>query len=406
MESHDLQPPGRRSRGRLAVVSGYAHNQLTPRGQRTQRLIECLRADWAVELTALPSETFKPSDRARPSRASWRKAAGRVVNSTLLDKWEPWSVHRLARWRPDVDAALLIAYPWSPVAYAARRLRQARIPYVLDAGDPWALTAPAPIGGRLTRRRWRRAERSLWSSASGAVVTTAQQAEVLAGLFPTLPVLVRPNGYEPSAEPPRRAEDPAESDPRELRLVHYGSLPYLRVDVTRLLGTLVASGRWDSIRLTQFGDDYEGMLRRAPAEVEIEWRAPRPWSEVLAEARTFDLALAIGNVLPGQLPSKAVQYMTLPIPRLAVTVQRQGDALGDYVRDRPGWAAIEWDDPDADRVVWEHLSRDWSGAALEPPRDEAWPAVATRIADFVAACVAPERGRAEVSYAGTRPQGA
>jgi hypothetical protein len=401
LHDHQLGPS---SRGRLAVVSGYAHDPLTPRGQRTRWLVECFCREWEIELLAPAPSAFQASDGRRRGRPLWRRAARRVKNATLLDKWEPWSIRRLSRWSPQVDAALLIAYPWSPVAYAGRRLRREGIPYVLDAGDPSALTAPVPIGGFPAQGRLRRAEQALWSGASGAVVTTRQQADVLTELFPSLPVLARPNGYEPPSSVERA--EVARSDPWPLRLVHYGSLPDVRVDVTRLLETLVASGRWPSIQLTQYGDDHDGMLRHVPAEVEIEWRAPQPWSEVLAEARAFDLAIAIGNVLPGQLPSKAVQYMTLPIPRLAITARGEDDALGEYVYGRPGWAAVRWNDPDADGVVWAHLSRDWSGTALDPPEEEAWPAVAARIADFVASCVAPGGDSPTASYVDAPARGA
>lgn len=399
MEPLDSQPPQGRSRGRLAVVSGYAHDPLTPRGQRTQRLLERLAEEWEIELVALPAETFGPGAPAGSRRPRWRRVASRAADATLLDRWEPWSARRLARWRPQADAALLIAYPWSPVTYAARRLRRAGIPYVLDAGDPWGLTAPVPIGGRLSRGRWRRAERALWSNAVGAVVTTGRQADVLTGFFPDLPVLVRANGYEPPASQAEPPVAPGGSDRGHLRLVHYGSLPSQRVDPNRLLEVLVASRRWETIRLTQFGEDYVDTLARAPGEVEIEWRAPLPWSEVIAAAGEFDLAIAIGNVLPGQLPSKAVQYMTLPIPRLAVTASRDGDSLAEYVREKPGWAAAAWDDPAADRVVAEHLARDWSPAALAPPPEESWPAVAERIAGFVSARLTAAPDRPAVAYA-------
>lgn len=391
MDPHDLQPPGADATGRLAVVSGYAHNPLTPRGQRTQRLVERLGEDWDVGLVGLPPDVFSQTATPSSGRVLWRKLAGNAVGAALLDKWEPWSARRLGGWAPAAEAALLIACPWSPVLYAARRLRRAGIPYVLDAGDPWGLTAPAPIGQLVSRRRWRQAERFLWSGASGAVVTTRQQAEVLAGHFPALPILVRPNGYEDRPAPPGAAVEPKRPDPRCLRLVHYGSLLRLRVDVIPLLQTLVDSGRWGRIELTQLGEDQDGMLRRAPEGVEIEWAAPRPWGEVLADAGEFDLAIVVGNVLPGQLPSKAIQYMTLPIPRLAVTLRPKDDALADYVRDRPGWATVQWDDPDADRAVWDHLARDWDRADLDPPQEESWPVVADQIVEFFSGCVRSER---------------
>lgn len=369
-------------RGRLAVVSGYAHNTLTPRGQRTQWAIRGLEPNWDVELIGLPAETFNSSGAPKQSRSRWRRMASDVVRSTMLDRWEPWSARRLAGWRPDVDAALLIAYPWSPVAYAARRLRAAGIPYVVDTGDPWTLTSAVIDTKLLARSRTRRAERAIWSDASGAVVTTEQQRDVLEQMFPGLPVLVRPNGYDPvAAEAPPPVRPPAA--PGRLRLAHYGMLSALRLDVSALLEALLRSGYWDSISFTQYGDDYAGMLSRVPAGVEVDRRSAQPWSEVLSAAGEFDLAVVVGNWLTGQLPSKAIQYMTLPVPRLALTQREHDDALADYVRGRPGWLALAIDDPEAGRRVRDHLERRWSAADLAPPAEEAWPAVAERIAGFV-----------------------
>ncbi len=384
-------PNSHRSRLRdrsLAVVSGYALKPLTPRGQRTQWVRSALEHDWDVELTALPAESPAGNSTSGSGRAPWRRAAGDAVRTTLLDKWEPWSLRQLARWQPQVDAGLLIAYPWSPVAYAAGRLRRAGIPYVVDAGDPWVLTSPGTDTRLLAKYRCRRAERAIWGHAAGAVVTTKQQADVISGFFGDLPILIRPNGYEP-AEPVIGAQ-PDEArlrDPEHLRLVHYGMLSFVRVDVSRMLEALVASGRWKSISFTQYGDDHAGMLARAPDSVAVEFLPAQPWPEVLAGASRYDLAVVVGNWLTGQLPSKAVQYMTLPIPRLALSERESDDALAEYVSGRPGWLALAKDEPDAAQRVWEHLERGWGEVELEPPAEEAWPRVAEQIADFVEQCV-------------------
>lgn len=372
---------------RIALVSGYATRPLTPRGQRSRWLRESLARGWEVELHTLPAPPPGGGSGAPGSgRAVLRRAAGEVVRSTLLDKWEPWSLRRLGRWQPQVDAGLLIAYPWSPVTYAARRLRRAGIPYVIDTGDPWALTSPGTDTRLFAKPRAERAEREIFSAAAGAVLTTRQQAEAVAALMPGLPILVRPNGYDPlpvgaAAPAPRRR------DPRQLRLVHYGMLSFLRVDVSKLLERLAASGRWSHISFTQYGDDHAGMLARAPDSVEVEFRPARPWEQVLAEAHEYDLAVVVGNWLTGQLPSKAVQYMTLPIPRLGLSERSVDDALADYVRGRPGWLSLARDDPDAAQRVGEHVERDWATAELAPPAEEAWPQVAAVIGSFVERCV-------------------
>ncbi len=390
MEATDSQS-ARHADRRLALVSGYASRRLTPRGQRTRWLQESLARSWEIELFALPDQP----DAAGPAgagsgRAPWRRLAGDAVRSLLLDKWEPWSMRRLGRWQPEVDAGLLIAYPWSPVTYAARRLRHAEIPYVVDAGDPWVLTSPGTDTRFLAKSRSRRAEDEIFAGAAGAVLTTRQQAETIAGLAPDLPILVRPNGYDPPPSDAGTAAASSERDSGHLRLVHYGMLTFVRVDVAALLERLVAGGRWKSISFTQYGDDHAGMLARAPASVEIELRAPQPWEEVLADAHRYDLAVVVGNWLTGQLPSKAVQYMTLPIPRLGLSERSSDDALAEYVEGKPGWLGLAKDDPDAAQRVWEHVEHEWGAVELAPPAEEAWPEVAARIGDFVAHCVGAE----------------
>jgi hypothetical protein len=381
---HRSSPPDRR----LAVVSGYALKELTPRGQRTQWLLRSLECSWDVELTALPPPGPASGATTASGRLPWRRAAGSAVRATLLDKWEPWSWRRFRRWQADVDAGLLIAYPWSPVAHAARRLRAAGVRYVVDAGDPWVLTSPGTDTKLLAKSRGRQAERAIWDGAAGAVVTTKQQAEVIAGHFPDLPALVRPNGYDPVPAGAAAVRPQATGhDHEHLRLVHYGMLTFVRVDVGELLRKLAESGRWKSISFTQFGDDHAGMLARAPASVEVEYRAPLPWGEVLADAVNYDLAVVVGNWLTGQLPSKAVQYMTLPIPRLALSERSSDDALAEYVADRPAWLSLANGDAEAGERVQAFLAREWTAAELAPPAGEAWPAVADRIAGFVERCV-------------------
>ena len=387
MEATDSQTTRRADR-RLVLVSGYAERRLTPRGQRTQWLLESLGREWEVELFALPPQPPSGGPASPDSgRAPWRRAAGGAVRTLLLDKWEPWSMRRLGRWRPQVDAGLLIAYPWSPVAYAARRLRRAGIPYVIDAGDPWVLTSPGTDTRLLAKSRSRRAEREIFAAASGAVLTTRQQAETIAAIAPGVPILVRPNGYDPPSPAAAVAQSPRERDSETLRLVHYGMLTFVRVDVAALLERLAASGRWKSISFTQYGDDHAGMLARAPASVEVEFRSPRPWGEVLSEAHRYDLAVVVGNWLTGQLPSKAVQYMTLPIPRLGLSERAEDDALAEYVSGRAGWLGLAKDDGDAAERVWEHVEHPWSSEELAPPAEEAWPEVASRIEGFVEECV-------------------
>ena len=383
-------PTKRSSRGRLAVVAGLAHNPMAPRGQRAQNLVEALSERWDVELVALPPETFERRAAPVTRQPLWRRALGYVMNLIVLDRWEPWAARRLRRWRPDVDAALLIAYPWSPATRAARRLTKLGIPYVVDAGDPWVLTE-AGVARPRTIATWRskRAELPIWRGAAGAVVTTRQQGDRLKRMFPHLRILVRPNGYVPVAasaavpERPRRGRG-------SLRLAHLGTLSPVRVDVAPILAELQRSGRWSEIAFAQFGDDYVGMLNRVPDGIQVERRPARPWNEIVESAGEFDAAVVLGNQLGYLLPSKAIQYLTLPIPRIAVTGGEPDDALADFAGSHPGWLVVFEGEPQLAQRLWGHVERDWTPQELAPPATESWPNVAAEVAAFVERCVAGE----------------
>src|SRR6516225_4481585 len=127
-----------RSARRLAVVSYLANDPLTPRGTRTKALLKALARDWEIELHASSAMHAAPHRRWAVRRA--RKVVARVTKRVILDPQEAWSARSFRSWRPEVDAALLIGWPMSPVAYAGSRLRDAGIPYVVDVGDPWVLT--------------------------------------------------------------------------------------------------------------------------------------------------------------------------------------------------------------------------------------------------------------------------
>ncbi len=369
-------------RGRLVIVSGYGNNALTPRGQRTRWLTEALAKEWEVELIAMPD---KPSS-ARPGGSTSRRAAVRgfarsLVYRVLLDRSEPWSLRRLARWRPEVDAALLIASPWSPAIYASRRLAGAGIPYVVDVGDPWVLTADFKV---TTAPLWRarRGERFFWEHAAGAVVTTRAQSEMVRAMFPDLPVMVRPNGYkpvEPTAPPPR----PAGADSETLRIAHFGILSAGRVDPVPFLAELQRSGLWKSIVFSQFGDDFGVGLDRVPEGVRVEHHEPEPWDRVIRRAPEFDAALVVAYPLPALLPSKAIEYSTLPLPRIALTNPGPEDALREFAREHSGWLALSNGEDELPRRVREHVERAFSPAELAAPAEDAWPVVSERIADFV-----------------------
>jgi hypothetical protein len=375
-DSHD-------GRFRLALVSCLAHEPYEPRGVRTRAVLGELERRCSVDLVA-PPQRLRSRERAISSRA--RLLGGHLVRSVLIDRFEPWSRQRFGNWNPEADGALLIGYPFSPLAFASRHLSSLGIPYVVDIGDPWALTARRPETHALALLRSRRAETRMWSGAAGAVVTTAAQHDALQARFPELPILVRPNGFEIDVSGP--APRSARSDLETLRLVHFGSTYRARIDVRPFLNGLARAGPWRRVEFTQFGQfgaDWQRTLRGLAAEVDVRLQHPLPWSEVARRTSEFDAALVIGNVDPSMLPSKVVSYLSLLIPRIAITSDPERDAIGTYLRDKSGWLVLRPGAPDAAELVRRHISRNWTPAELAAPASESWEAVAGEVADFVLA---------------------
>jgi hypothetical protein len=376
---------------RFAVVawSDAVPIHLSPRGQRTEHLINALKRYGQVERIGEKNIPQWLAGDGERRRSSWyRRVARGLMSHVLIDKYEITARLSLRNWSPNVDAAVLVGYPCSPLSFAAHKLAHSRIPYIVDIGDPWMLTNPYPEGGRFQRRRAARLERKLWASARGAIVTTQGQGDALKRLFPHLRVLIRPNGYnstETKLTSMRASEPKSES---ELRLVHYGSLYGARVNFEKIFQQLASSGKWDKITLRQYGPDWEGALKSVADNIEIDHRSPISWTEVLAEASIFHAAVVIGWRNPAQMPSKTVQYLTLPIPRIAMVNQGDTDALATYVADKPGWAVIDDEARLAPEVVATHLSRPWRNAELQAPKSESWNAVERILGDFVVDTIA------------------
>lgn len=376
-------------RQRLGVVSYLAHQQFAPRGVRTRAVLEALAEAWDIDLVAGPTR-----DVVGPAPlAIWlaQHLGYRLGQTVALDSIEFWSRVRLSRWRTPIDGALLIGLPFSPVAVAADRLGRRGVPYVVDASDPWALTAEAPSVRGLAIRRAQAAERRLWERAAGAVVTTRAQGEVIHGMFGHFPILVRPNGYTEVGAPSQRHARSPRNGPPALRLAHFGNLYSPRIDVEPFFRQLIASGRWERVVFEQFGGDWNETLRRLPSVVEVTVHRPLPWADVISEAQRFDAALVVGNVGAAQLPSKVVEYLTLPIPRVAVLDDPDEDPITEYLEDKPGWLLVSASDRDAASKVAAHVDAVWTEESLRAPHGESWSEVGNEIARFVSECLRVSR---------------
>jgi hypothetical protein len=370
---------------RLAVVSYLANDPLTPRGTRTKALVQALERDWAIELHSSSALHAAPHRRAAVRRA--RKVVARVSKRLILDPQEPWSYHRFRSWKPQADGALLVGWPMSPLVYATARLRDVGIPYVIDVGDPWVLTNPGSTLRRPVISRAARAEHVLWSGAGGAVVTTKAQADALQSLYPDLPILIRPSGYQAvsTAATDRAPRKRAQHAEQTLKLLNFGTLYMSLVDVSQVLERLVDSGLWREVKFTHFGNAWPGALERASLKATVSTHPPVPWEEAVALARDHDVAVVLGPrpIFRMRLPSKTAQYLTLPIPRLAISSGVDGDELPQYVHGKPGWLCCAIDDPHLPERLRSHVSREWSETELAPPVAESWPRVGDEAAAFI-----------------------
>ncbi len=377
----ELTEPGPGHGSATVAICALAQNRFGPRPVRAAQLENELSTRFTVDRWPsgeLPGVPQQPSALKRRLSASVRYLSEAVI----LDRYEPAMRKASGRLRQiDPAAGLLIGAPYSPCVIAAEILQKLDRPYVVDLGDPWVLTGSNPTRRLLGGARQRRAERRLWAGSAGAILTTEQQAEDIAALFPNLEIMVRPNGYLPvdrgQAQPVERKRS------RVLRLVHYGTLYGTRLDPVPAFKRLANSGRWDRIELVQYGLDWSGALDGLSDFVSVEIRPERPWAELVPAAGEFDAAIVVGfgEANKWQLPSKAIQYLTLPIPRLAIGCAHDA-ALCQYTRDKPGYLTVTAAQEDLPELLEAHLARPWNSADLAPPEAEAWPVVAGRLADF------------------------
>ena len=352
---------------------------LGPRVNRVKFVTRALEPTWRV-LRWPPHAPAKST--GSPFRAG-RSAARYVAESLLLDKFEPGCRRNTANIPTDLTGGLLVGFPFSPVAVAASVLAHRDVPYVIDAGDPWALTASNGsshwLGGGW---RQRRAEYRMWDQAAGAILTTQGQADALQQIFPNLPILIRPNGYERMPLPIKHHSEPQPSS--TLRLVYYGSFydTYNPLRVRHLCEHLLRCGHWKGLTFTHYGRDLNGTLATLPSQIHVTQRSPVPWPEVIEQADNYDVALVVGHRDQRKLPSKAIAYLTLPIPRLALC-ETTKDALAEYVTDKPAYLVTTPDEADLGNQVASHLKHMWTPKELAPPRSEAWDVVAAEVAAFV-----------------------
>jgi hypothetical protein len=363
------------------VVSFAADSPISPRVQRTEHLVTALEREFDFRVERVPTQGVDPFKGALP-----RRVARRALRPLVLDPFELPARLALRGWQPSARGALLIAWPYSPVYIAASRLVAAGIPYVVDVGDPWVLTEPLPTprSRRLALRRAKAAETFLWRHAAAGVVTTEAQASSLRALFPALELLSRPNGYTTTAQPEVDREPPhAAPHAGELRLVQFGSVNAVKLPIGGWLSNLRSAAGLRSVHFASYGPvDRPELLRSEDPAVVVEVHNPVDWGRACQIARGFDAAVVVANRNPAELPSKSIQYLTLPVPRIALTARSDQGELGVFAEQRPGFIAVDIDSrEDIPRVI-THLRRGWSDEELSPPAGDSWAEVAREVVGF------------------------
>jgi hypothetical protein len=355
---------------------------ISPRVQRTAHLTAALEREFEFGVTRVPEDL----DRADLARGLVPTGLARkALRPLLLDQIEIPARVVMRGWQPSGEGALLIGWPYSPIYVAASRFVAAGVPYVVDVGDPWVLTEPrpSPWPRRLSLLRAKAAERFLWSHAAAGVVTTETQARGLRALFPDLELLVRPNGYLAADQPGvRKTSGPGSAD-GELRLVHFGSINSSRAPIGEWLSALPGATGFRRVLFANYGPvaHPERVRARHPA-VTFEAHDPVDWERACQIARSFDAAVVVGNTDPAKLPSKAIQYLNLPIPRVALTVGGVSGELAAFAGQRPGFIAVGLDSPEDIPRLIAHVRRAWSDRELSPPAGDGWAEVAREVAQF------------------------
>ena len=161
-----------------------------------------------------------------------------------------------------------------------------------------------------------------------------------------------------------------------------------------------------AIRQLRAGRPPRAVADPDPA-VAVEFHDPVDWGRACQIARDFDAAVVVANRNPAELPSKSIQYLTLPIPRIAVTASRDPGELGAFAAQRPGFIAVDVDSrEDIPRLI-AHLRRAWSDEALSPPVGDSWAEVAREVVGFAIEAwdrPQPLSGRDHVEHVATAPE--
>ena len=137
------------------------------------------------------------------------------------------------------------------------------------------------------------------------------------------------------------------------------------------------------MRFANYGSvNHPELLRADDPAVAVEAHDAVDWARACQIARTFDAAVVVGNADPAKLPSKAIQYLTLPVPRIALTVSGDGGELTAFAAQRPGFVPAGVDSPEDIPSVIAHVRRAWSDEELRPSAGDSWAEVGREVVRF------------------------
>lgn len=212
--------------------------------------------------------------------------------------------------------------------------------WLIDLGDPFSFSEEAPPNNfRLYRRLNTRFERSCFAGADSISVTTSETRDRYAALFPesagkiaVIPPLVDfPETGGPAARP--------RSDRR--RLVFLGRLyPSIRRPdyLLSLFASLAEAPGGERYELHFYGDSWQCEADFAPHKRmlgrNLFVHGPVARERAIAEMRSADVLVNIGNDTRYQLPSKIVEYAVTGRPILNI-VPRPDDSSAKFLMPHP-----------------------------------------------------------------------
>jgi glycosyltransferase involved in cell wall biosynthesis len=227
------------------------------------------------------------------------------------------------------DVVISFGQPWSDHLIARRLVRRIAMPWVAHFSDPW-VGSPYTRGGAWQRRLNEQMERDVVSTATRIVFQNAETAEYTMSRYPAewrAKTAVIPQGFDPTVTAGPRPSDVSRTRP--LSVVYTGRFyPGVRTPDTLLeaVGRLHARERLDArLHVDFFGHPWAPYARRAhtlgiDSVVTFHGRIAPP--EAQAAAARADVLLIIDAPSAGPnlfLPSKAVDYLPLRRPMLAIT---------------------------------------------------------------------------------------